>query len=171
MVKQAFSYFFEIVVVGFEIISDQVDQALTIIYIFLPYSIAADDNELVIIASAYFFYVGFAGDHLFGVVAFRVLLVVEVSKRSRQVQSTIYSPHLYCPTSRLNTPPFFRVFGFMIEAQIQGIGFSTQGTPAVTRIRNNVFIRGDKNNIGSTARSTWNFRLSTILVLSSAILF
>ena len=96
-----------------EFLSHVIYDGLVVVYVVLPYAVAPHQYELIAFLPFYFLYVRLARYHLL-VVRQRLAFVVEVSERSRQVESSVDSSHRYLSSCLPDTLLFDRVLRFMV---------------------------------------------------------
>lgn len=82
MIQQIFRNLLDILS-NADLVADHGQKGIALVHVLLPDSIAADYDEFVVFATWELLDVGFAGYHLAGPVEVCVLLVVEVSERTR----------------------------------------------------------------------------------------
>lgn len=135
----------------YDIFLEDFHQALTILYVFLPNSIAAHYYELVLVGTLESADVWLAGYHLLGIPKLVVGFVVEVSEGTGQVESTVDSAHVYHSTCIFDSFCLLLTFWFMVERKLSRLAVFAQHAPGITGI-GHIEMRGsDEENVGCAA--------------------
>lgn len=107
----------------YDIFLEDFHQALTILYVFLPNSIAAHNYELVLVGPLQSADVWLAGDHLLGISQLIVGFVVEIAEGTRQVESAVHSAHVYHSTCSFDSFCLLLTLGLMVEGKLGRLAF------------------------------------------------
>lgn len=123
---------------------------MTILHIFLPDAVASDYQELVLgDVSLHLFDVRVSCDHLLVPVQLLVLLVVEVSKRTRQVETAVHAAHRDGTSCLPDAVLLSFVLGLVVLREVDGLARATEHTARVSSISDDVFVRSHEDDIGS----------------------
>lgn len=131
--------------------SDQIHQAFCIGDESLPYTITSYYYKLILGVHWDLSDVWFTCYHLFCVGFCFVSLVIEISKRSAEVKTSIDSSHHDISSRTLNSFSLLRAFGLMILRKLHKSPISTESTSRITSISNIIFLFCYKYHIGGTS--------------------
>jgi hypothetical protein len=95
-----------------------------------------------------------------------VLLVLQVSQRTRQVQISVYTTISDCTTCLMDAVNFYLAFRLMIERERHTFAAMTHHAPTVTRISNHQLAAAmvDQHNIGCATDSIKHESLVRLIV-------
>lgn len=91
----------------------------------------------------------FTGYHLLVVSQLLLRFVVEVTERSRQVETTIHPAHVDCAPCFLYSCLLLLTLGLVVDWEIYGFAAPAERTSRVASVGYNVVGRGDEDHVGS----------------------
>ena len=147
----------------YDIFLDDLDQALTILYVFLPNAVAAHYYELVLLGPLKSTDVWLAGDHLLGIVKLIVGFVIEVAEGTGQVKSAVHSAHVHHSSCIFYPLYLLLTLGLVVEGKLSRLALSAQHAPGIASI-GHIEMRGsDEHNVGcaSSVLGDWIGRVLT----------
>lgn len=83
-------------------------------------------------------------------------LVVEVTERTSQVQTTVHTTHVHRSPRVLYTPLLLLALRLVVQRQVQSPPTPAQRTARVTRVGDDVVLGGDEHDVGSATRCFGN---------------
>ena len=108
-------------------------ESLAILYESLPNSVTAYHNKLILIGlSLELLNVRLACNHLLVIAQFVILFVLEISKRTGEVQTTIDSAHVDYSSCILDAFFFFFTFRLMVKGKINSFSLSAKDTSGIS---------------------------------------
>lgn len=138
-------------------ILDNIYESLAILYISLPNSVTTYNYKLILITLPLkWLNVRLASNHLLMVTQILVFLVLEITKRTSKIQSTIYPTHVNHSSSVLNTLLLFLTLRFMVKRKIDSFALPAEDAPWVSSISHIEMGGCDKNYISRATSVFWN---------------
>lgn len=129
-------------------VTHDIYEALTILYVFLPDPVAPHYDELIVLLVAVELSdVRLAGDHLLVVAQRCVLLVVEVAEGAREVESAVDAAHVDHSSGLLDALLLLLALGLVVEGKVHRLALAAQHAPRVPRVGHNVLVGCDEDYV------------------------